>query len=224
MVKFDVVTSRLILLLLSFCAGTVVSAEWISPQHRCALKIPETESWIAARRPPIPVGEILFHSTAMRSNDGILVTVIPDLPARELTGDGLLRRITATLESEGFTPETPAAATWMHLPAFEVIARRRDSVFGTVLGVARAVRRGTDLFIVMAYGKGEADKSRDPYFTRILDTFRFVEPSALANTSRDGPSVGSYKVGAVACVSAALLLVTLFLLMVFKTRHVPDGA
>jgi hypothetical protein len=201
-----------------------MAVDWVSARHRCGLKLPEGESWLAGLRQRIPVGEIIFHSNAMRSGEGILVTVVPDLPARELAGPALIKRITETLASEGFTPEEPRQITWMNLPSFEVIARRRDSVFGLVLGVARATLRGTDLFIVMAYGKGEAERSADKYFTRVLDTFHFIDADRVLRNTQVGPSEGSYRAGSIICAVAAALLAALFWVVMSVTREIPDGA
>jgi hypothetical protein len=213
-------------LILFFCAGLVpaLAADWSSAEYRCALKIPEHESWIAGPRQALPVGRIIFHSNAVRTNEGIMVTVVPNLPARELAGPPLLKRITATLATQGFTTGEPAQITWMNLPSFEIVAKRRDTIFGIVLGVARATLRGTDLFIVMAYGKGEGDRARDPDFTRVLDTFRFTETVSTPQGIRPGPSAGSYKAAAIASAAAAGLLAVLFFVMLFKTRATRDGA
>jgi hypothetical protein len=215
---------RALLVLLGTGLAPAVADDWISEEHRCALKLPDGESWLAGVRQAIPVGRVIFHSNAMQTNEGIMVTVIPDLPAREVAGPALIQRITETLTREGFTPEQPSQITWLDLPSFEFIARRRDSVFGLVLGVARATLRGTDLFIVMAYGKGEADKAKDPHFMRVLDTFRFVEGASSPQASRPGPGVGSYMAGAIACAVVAALLAVYFFVLMYTTRELPDLA
>ena len=112
----------------------------------------------------------------------------------------------------------------MNLPTFEYVARRNDSVFGLVLGVARATLRGTDLFIVMAYGKGEADKAKDKHFTRVLDTFHFVGADRMPKSTAPGPTAGSYRAGAVVCAAAAALLAVLFSVTLFISRVRRHGA
>ena len=173
--------NSLLLLLLAFSAllPRAWADEWISEEYRCAMTIPTQESWTAAIRQPLPVGEVILHAISMTTSQGIMVTFVPEMPSGDLGNPALAKRILELIESQGWQTERVSPIDWMGRPALQLITQRRDVVAGKLSGIARATMRGRSLYVVTAYGKGETTRAEDPDFTRVMDTFRFVEQAAV---------------------------------------------
>jgi hypothetical protein len=199
--------------------------EWISEEFRCALTIPTHESWTAALRQPLPVGEVIFHATSMVSSQGIMIAHVPDLPSSDIKKPEVVKRIEALIESQGWTIENSSQIEWKGRPFLQYITQRRDVVAGKLVGVTRVAPRERSLFLITAYGKGEANRADDPQFMRVMETFRFMEQSAAIVDHPTGPSAKIYRIAMLGTGSAAALLLCAFVTMVFRTRHgSEDGA
>ena len=192
-----------------------VAEEWNSERHHCALTFPETESWLPGARQGLPAGEIIFHSNFAQNSEGILVIVVPDQPTSDVGNPAFVKNIGEVLTSIGFAPETFAQLDWLERPSGQFIARRKDAVFGSSVGVARVTVRERTLYIVMAYGKGEANRADDKRFTRVLDTFRFIEKNPAQAIAQADLPASRYRLGAIACGTAAILLAALFCAVMF---------
>ena len=202
----------LTLLLLIFPAviPSAVADEWISDEYHCALTIPTQESWTASIRQPLPVGEIIFQAASMTTNHGLMVTYVPDMPSADLNHPALLKRIADVLASQGWSTDDSTRIEWKGKTFIQFIAHRRDVVSGKLIGISRATMRGKSLYIITAYGKGEADRANDPDFMRVMETFRFLEqPTVVINTSA-GPSQKVYRFAMIGAAGAAGLLIVAF--------------
>ncbi len=208
-------------LLLSLAAGLpcATADEWISEQFRCALTIPTQESWTAALRQPLPSGEVIFHATSMVSSQGIMITHVPDLPSNDIRNPAVVKRIRELIEMQGWTIESSSQLIWKNLPFLQYITQRRDVVAGKLIGVTRVTPRARSLYLITAYGKGEADRAEDPDFMRVMETFRFIEQSAAIIDRPTGPSATSYRIAMFSAGSAAALLLCAFGVTMFRTRH-----
>ena len=82
----------------------------------------------------------------------------------------------------------------------------------------RATMRGKSLYVITAYGKGEADRADDASFMRVMETFRFVEqPSAIVDHP-EGPPVKVYRLAMMGAAGAAGLLVIAFGVLFLLSR------
>lgn len=199
----------------------VIADEWISEKYRCAMTFPGSESWLPGTLQGLPAGEIIFHSNFVQNSEGIMVIVVPDQPTSDMSNPAFVRNIGEVLMSVGFATESYKQLDWLERPSGQFIARRKDAVFGSAVGVARATVRERSLYLVMAYGKGEADRADDKRFTRVLESFRFIDSGsngAVALTARES---SRYWIGSVASASAAVFLAALFCAVMFFTRHAP---
>ena len=212
---------------MSLSAGLpwAMADEWISEEFRCALTIPTQESWTAALRQPLPVGEVIFHATSMVSSQGIMITHVSDLPSSDIRNPVVVKRIQELIESQGWTIENSSPIVWKGRPFLQYITQRRDVVAGRLVGVTRVAPRERSLFLITAYGKGEADRAEDPQFMRVMETFRFIEQPAAIVDHPTGPSAKYYRAAMFGTGSAAALLLCAFAVVVFRTRHgSEDGA
>ncbi len=199
--------------------------EWISEEYRCALTIPTKESWIAALKQPLPIGEVILHATSMTSSQGIMITYVPDLPSSDIRKPEVIKRITDLLEAQGWAIESSSKLVWKGLPFVQFIGQRRDVVAGKLVGVTRVTPRGKSLYVVTAYGKGEADRAEDPAFMRVMETFRFIEQTAAIVDKPEGPSAKLYRSAMFGAVTAAALLIgAFFLVAIFVGRVAQDRA
>ncbi len=193
--------------------------EWISEQYRCALTIPTQESWAAALRQPLPFGEVIFHAASMASNQGIQITYVPEMPSSDIRNPTVLKRISELLEAQGWTVESNSHLVWKNRPYLQYILQRRDAVAGKLIGVSRVTPRGRSLYVITAYGKGEADRAEDAAFMRVMETFRLIEQVAVSTDHPEGPPAKFYKAAMLGTGAAAALLVCAFAGVLFLTRR-----
>lgn len=192
--------------------------EWISEQYECAMTIPTQESWAASLRQQLPAGEVIFHAVSMSSNQGIMLTYVPDMPSGDLKNPALVSRITELLASQGWNSADSAMMQWKNRPSVQFIAERRDAIAGKLIGISRATMRGRNLYVITAYGKGEADRASDPQFMRVMETFRFVEQPSVVIDHPVGPSAKTYRLALFAAVGAIALLLLALGAVLFRSR------
>lgn len=199
--------------------------EWVSEQYQCALTIPVSESWVPGRQQQLPVGEIIYHSNFAQNNESIIVIVVPNVPTSDMSSQAFVKNMGEVLTSIGFAPEIYTTRVWLERPSGQFIAWRKDAVFGSSVGVARATVRERNLYIVMAYGKGESDRAEDKRFTRVMDTFHFIEKSPAQAAVQSELPAAHYRNGAIACAAAAVLLAALFCAVMFvSARRMQESA
>ena len=202
--------------------SAAIADDWISDRYKCAMTLPLSESWLPGSLQGISHGEIVFHQNYAQNSEGIVLIVVPEPPTSDMGNDTFTRSIGEVLMSVGFAPESYKQFEWLGRPGGQFIARRKEAVFGSAVGIARATVFERNLYIVMAYGKGEADRVDDKRFTRVLDTFRFVEKGNLPTALGPDMTIRHYKIGAVASAAAAGLLAALFCVVMFLTRPVSE--
>ncbi len=210
---------RCMLLLLAALALPGARAdEWISEEYRCALTIPTQESWTAAMRQPLPSGEVIFHATSMVSSQGIMITHLADMPSTDIRNPAVLKRISELLEAQGWSIESSSQIVWKKRPFIQYITQRRDVVAGKLIGVVRVTPRGRSVFLITAYGKGEADRAEDPEFLRVMETFRFIDQSAAIVDHPEGPSAKLYRLAMLGSGGAAAMLIVAFAVTILLSR------
>ena len=226
-VRADLKTRILCTLLLIFTAALPRAAadEWISEQYRCALTLPTQESWVAATRQQLPVGEVVLNAASMTTSQGIMLTYVDEMPSSDLKNPSLVKRITELLESQGWSIESSSPLTWKDRPWIQFIAMRKDVVAGKQLGIVRATMRGKSLYVVTAYGKGEANRADDAEFMRVMETFRFVDHPVASVDHPVGPSVKSYRFAMWGAIGGAtMLIVTFAIVLLLLWRGAEDRA
>ena len=193
--------------------------EWISEQYRCALTIPTQESWKEERPQLLPSGEVIYNARSMVSSQGIVIAYVADMPSNDIRKPAVLRRITELLESQGWAVESSSQMMWKGKPFIQYITQRRDVVAGKLIGVSHVAPRGTSLYVITAYGRGEADRAEDPAFLRVMETFRFIEQGEGIADHPEGPSAELYRVAMSGAAGAAALLFAAFAATLFLTRR-----
>ena len=207
-----------LLLIFSAMLPRATADEWISEEYGCALTIPTQESWISALRQALPNGEVIFHATSMVSSQGIVITHLPDMPSSDLQNPAVLKRIKELLEGQGWSIEMSSPIVWKNRPFLQFITQRRDIVAGKLIGISRVTPRGRSLYIITAYGRGEADRAEDPEFMRVMETFRFIEQPEMIADHPEGPSAKLYRIAMVGSGSAAVVLLAAFAVTMFRSR------
>ncbi len=214
-----------LLLIFSAILPRAVAEEWISEQYRCALTLPTHESWVAATRQQLPVGEVVLNAASMTTSHGLMLTYVEEMPSSDLRNPSLVRRITELLESQGWSIESSAPLTWKDRPWLQFIAMRKDVVAGKQLGIVRATMRGKSLYVLTAYGKGEANRADDPEFMRVMETFRFVDHPVASVDHPVGPSVRAYRLAMFGAIGgAAMLIVAFAIVLLLQWRGAEDRA
>lgn len=193
--------------------------EWISEEYRCAVTIPTQESWTAALRQPLPSGEVIFHATSMVSSQGIMITHLADMPSSDIRNPAVVKRISDLIEAQGWSIVSSSPIVWKKRPYIQYITQRRDVVAGKLTGIVRVTPRERSVYLITAYGKGEADRAQDPEFMRVMETFRFIEQSAAIVDHPEGPSAKLYRLAMVGSGGAAAALLVAFAVTVFLSRH-----
>ena len=178
------------------------------------MTIPTQESWTAGMRQQLPVGEVILNAASMTTNQGVMLTYVEEMPSGDLKNPALLKRITELLESQGWSTESSSALSWKGRPCVQFITQRRDIVQGKQIGIARALMRGKSLYVITAYGKGEASRADDPEFMRVVDTFRFVEQPVPSRTEPAKPSGTVFKIAMFGSGGAAAMLIVAYAVMI----------
>ena len=212
-----------LLLLVALTLPRAWADEWISEEYRCALTIPTQESWTAAIRQSLPSGEVIFHATSMVSSQGMMITYVPDMPSSDIRNAAVLKRIRELIEAQGWSIETSSEIVWKNRPFIQFITRRRDVVSGKLTGIVRVTPRGRSVYLITAYGKGEADRANDPEFMRVMETFRFVEQPTAIIDHPEAPSAKLYGIAMFGSGGAAAMLLVAFAVTLFLSRHDEEG-
>ncbi len=208
-----------LLLIFSAILPRAVADEWISEQYRCALTLPTQESWVAATRQQLPVGEVVLNAASMTTSQGIMLTYVEEMPSGDLRNPVLVKRITELLESQGWGIESSSPLTWKERPWIQFIAMRKEVVAGKQIGIARATMRGKSLYVVTAYGKGGANRADDAEFMRVMETFRFVDHPVASVDHPVGPSVKSYRFAMFGAAGAGAMLIVAFGIVILLVRR-----
>ena len=208
-----------LLLLVALTLPRAWADEWISEEYRCALTIPTQESWTAAIRQSLPAGEVIFHATSMVSSQGMMITYVPDMPSSDIRNPAVVKRIRDLIEAQGWSIETSSEIEWKKRTFVQFITRRRDVVAGKLTGIVRVTPRGRSVYIITAYGKGEADRADDPEFMRVMETFRFLDQSMTIIDHPEGPSAKLYRIAMVGSGAAAAMLLAAFATTLLLSRH-----
>ncbi len=213
---------RLLRILLSAFAALSLRAaadEWVSEEYRCALTLPTQEPWAPALRQPLPFGEMIFHSVSMASNRGIMITFVSAMPSSDIRNPAVVKRVTELLESQGWSVDEPTRLVWKERPFLQFIGYRRDVVAGKLVGVSRVTPRGQSLYIITAYGKGEADRAESADFMGVMETFRLIDQAVIPGNRTDGPSARMIRLAMLGSAGAAAVLVVAYGLVVFFSHR-----
>jgi hypothetical protein len=211
--------SRIALVVFAAWLPRAMADEWISEKYRCALTIPTQESWIPALIQQFTGGEMIFHAASMTSRQGIAISCVPGITSNDINNPKVLKRIEEVLEAEGWTVDSSTPLIWKGRRCVQFISRRQDVVGGKLLGVTRVMLRQSGLYVITAYGKGEADRAEDPEFMRVMETFRLLEESSTVVSHAEGASKRHYRLAMLGTGSAALLLAGAFAAVVFRVRR-----
>ncbi len=199
-----------LLLIFTTTLPRAAADEWISEQYRCVLTIPTQESWARGLLQPLPKGEVIFHAASMTTNQGVMLTYVEEMPSGDLKNPALVKRITEVLETQGWKTESSSPLTWQGRASVQFITQRRDFAQGRQIGIARALMRGKSLYLITAYGKGEASRADDPEFMRVVDTFRFVEQALPSRTGSEMTSPALHKFAMIGAAGAAAMLIVAY--------------
>ena len=164
-------------------------------------------------RQQLPLGEVVLNAASMTTNQGVLLTYVEEMPSGDLKNPVLVKRINEVLESQGWKTESSSPITWQGRPCIQFIAQRKDIVAGKQLGIARAVMRGRSLYVITAYGKGEADRADDPEFMRVVETFRFVDQAVPSPTDSAKPAGIFFEIAMFGTAGAAAMLIIAYAAM-----------
>ncbi len=164
-------------------------------------------------RQQLPVGEVILNAASMTTSQGVMLTYVQEMPSGDLKNPALVKRISEVLESQGWRTETSSPLTWKGRACIQFITQRRDLVAGKQIGVARALMRGKSLYVITAYGKGEADRADDPEFMRVAETFRFMEQPLATRTEPMKPSERVFRIAMLGTAGAAAVLILAFVAM-----------
>ena len=208
-----------LLIFFSAALPNATADEWISEEYRCALTIPTQESWTKAIRQALANGEVIFNAASMVSSQGIMITYVPDMPSSDIRNPAVVKRIKELLEAQGWGIELSSEIVWKKRPFLQFITQRRDVVSGKLLGISRVTMRGRNMYVITAYGKGEADRAEDPEFMRVMETFRFIEQPTVIVDRPEGPSAKLYGIAMLGSGAAAAILLVAFAVTLFISRH-----
>ena len=164
-------------------------------------------------------GEVIFNAASMVSSQGLMITYVPDMPSGDIRNPGVVKRIKELLEAQGWSIEMSSEIVWKKRPVLQLITQRRDAVAGKLLGVSRVITRGRNIYVITAYGKGEADRAEDPEFMRVMETFRLIEQPMVIVDHPEGPSGKTYRIAMFGSGAAAVVLLVAFGVTLFISRH-----
>jgi hypothetical protein len=202
-------------------AFTVRAEEWISDQFRCALNLPPDETWSRGNATPLRAvsGDLIFSAELPETKQRVAVTATTKVLSNNLQSPAIIARVMECMQKEfglnigNYAPVEINGQTFL-----QVAGRRNEGGGATSFALARAALRENTLYIALTIGIGEEDRSNDKQFTRVLDTFRFIE-APEARPPQANPYFRFYQLGLKACLSAAGAIAIAFIIVMAATRH-----
>ena len=213
---FRFMTRLFAFLLLLFCA-TARAGELSFDTYFCALTIPEGEEWQRGIPQRIEGGDTIFQAAHGDGKEFFAVCVLPNVPALDLSNEGLPSYVLRTLGTFGFQSTPPKLITGKDISFLQFIAKRPESA--EAVCVARAALRNKTLYLLLMIGRGGPERAEDKHFMRIMDSFHFLDPDAAVAPLTANPLFNKYRLGAYACAGLVLLLALLFAGVMYFTRR-----
>ena len=196
--------------------------EWRSEEYGVALTTPSNEPWQRGSAAKIPAGDVVFFSTNMDSKQCVAIVRIPDLPTNDVQLPAMVARLKETLVSLGFTAVSASPLVWKESVFVQFIARRSSEVQAKTVCVARATIRENIAYLVLTYGRGSEDSLQDKDFTRVVDSFRFIDPGEFAPADLSpmlDPLFRKNRMTYRVCLAVVGVLICIFTGMMLGTRR-----
>ncbi len=213
---------HLLPLLLLCLLLTARAEEWRSEQYGCALILPSNEPWQRGNSSPLPAGEVIYSASNMDTKQGLMVVHIPDLPTNDVQMPAMVERLKGTLASLGFATTTAVPLERDGLIYVQFIAQRMGEGQGKIVCVARATIRQAQAYLILTFGRGDEDRVSDKDFMRVMDTFHFVDPTALSAADMPpalDPLFNKNRIAYIICFGVAGMAVCGFGVMLLATRR-----
>lgn len=207
---------RLLVLLLLTLTLRLRADELAFETYSCAITMPAGETWQRGLPQPIKGGETIYFVTQSEQKELFAICILPNVPALELSTE-VASIALRTLGDFGLQSKPPKLVNGKDHSYLQFIAKKpemNDSVC-----VARAALHDKTLYLLVMIGPGDAEKADDKHFTRIMDTFHFLNPDTAIPPLTADPLFGKYRLGAWVCVSIAGALALLFVIVMFSTRR-----
>ena len=216
---------RLLVLLLLVTFSIALRADELTfDSYSCAITMPDGESWQRGLPQAIKDGETIFlvsrpdpNATQPDQRELFAICIIPNVPAFDVSSGGVGSIAIRTLGSFGYQSKPPVLVEGKQLSYLQLIAKRTDAPDN--ICVARAAIHEKTLYLLLMIGSGDVDKATDKTFTRILDTFRFLDGASNIPPLTSNPLFNKYRLGAYVCWGIAGGLVLLFSLVMYFTHR-----
>lgn len=218
---------RLLLLFLFAFVAVLRADELAFETYSCAITMPEGEVWQRGLPQAIKGGENIYLIYQPEENSRFAICVLNNVPAFDLNNEGVVSIALHALSDFGLQSQPPKLVRGEHISYLQFVAKRPDPG-GAKPGakpekpdvcVARAYLHEKTLYLVLMIGPGDAEKADDKHFTRILDTFHFLDPAADGPPLTASPFFTLYYRGSYVCFGLAGLLATLFFIVMYVTRR-----
>lgn len=225
---------RLLLLFLFAFVAVLRADELAFETYSCAITMPEGEVWQRILPQPLPNGESgenFYRIAQTEENQYFAICILNNVPAFDLNNAGVASKALHTLSAFGLQSQPPKLVRGEHISYLQFLAKPPDqsnSKTGSsakpdksTICVARAFLHEKALYLALMLGPGDVEKADDKHFTRILDTFRFLDPSAEGPPLTASPFFTLYYRGSYVCFGLAGLLAALFFIVMYVTRRRP---
>jgi|GEM_PF-3801814 len=223
---------RLLLLFLFAFVSVLRADELAFETYSCGITVPEGEVWQRIPPQPLPTGdsgENFYRIVQPEENLYFAICVLNNVPAFDLNNEGVVSKALHTLSAFGLQSQPPKLVRGEQISYLQFLAKPPDLSSAkpgssakpdkSIICVARAFLHEKSLYLVLMSGPGDVDKADDKHFTRILDTFHFLDPSAEGPPLTASPFFTLYHRGSYICFGLAGLLATLFFIVVYATRR-----
>jgi hypothetical protein len=209
----------LILALIFLSALTGWAEEWVSPEAKCAMRIPDETDWFVAPSPQISGGQILLSLQRSGTKDNVILGVLFNMPTDDPEHLAVDDRLTSLVQSQGLKITGNLIIRVNGIALREITGIRVMEDGQSYVSVARAVPRNGLLYFLFANGKGSPERAREPEFLRTIDSFRLISTKTVSG-KRD-PLANHYQIGFWFFLIAAIGLLISFIVMLSSSRSRP---
>ena len=201
----------------------VARAEEVTFDEVCAVTLPSNERWQRSYGQKIAEGDLVFNATRADKGQFFAVCALRNVPSDDLDAPSVTSWVLETMKTLGSKSGAPEAFELNGIKYLQFVGNRSESGMNYV-AVARATKRGRNVYLLITIGQTVDNPAADKQFTRVMDTFHYVEPAMDALPVGANPLFWKYRLGAIVCGGTAAFLMVVFgiAMLVTHRRHVPQ--
>lgn len=200
---------RIFALLLLFVA--LVRADDELLLDGCTITLPGGAQWQRSFGQKIPDGEVVLHATRVESRQMVVILMVPSMPGTDVMSPSVINQLLRILSLVNSKAGAPELIEVNDQKFAQFVGGRGDAGASDLVSLARVILRGRDAYLAVMFAPTREESAAvDKQFTKVLDTFRLVEPDSIVIPVETNPLFSTYRFGWMVCATAAGGLIVVF--------------